>query len=102
METENYEDFEDDGIEIKHAVVPDVIRPNPQAGSDDPVLWVVYTRSERQEVEGRTAAVALAKEWTAEDGVTAMVESEDGRVKMQFKSGSLVDYVLETRKGRKA
>ncbi|MCA9527869.1 MAG: hypothetical protein KC549_16395 [Myxococcales bacterium] len=100
METEQFEQFDD--MDVKPTIVPDITRPNPQAGANEDLAWVVYTRSEREEVQGRSAAITLAKEWTADEALTVMVESVDGRVKMQFKSGSLVDYVLETRKGRKA
>ena len=43
-----------------------------------------------------------AKEISIETGQSVLVERTDGRVKMNFRDGALIDYVLETRKGRRA
>lgn len=60
------------------------------------------TRLEEREIEGRTIAVTTAKEWSIESGQSVLVERVDGKVKMNFSGGDLVDYVYETRKGRSA
>lgn len=88
--------------EVKKTEIPTITRPNPDAEDRSEMLYQVYTRVETREIIGRDEAVATAKEWTEEEPVSVTVESDDGRVKMQFHSGSLVDYVFETRKGRSA
>lgn len=64
-------------------------------------LYRVVTRSEEKVVDGRIEAVDDAKAISKETGQNVLVEREDGRVKMNFREGALVDYVLETRKGRR-
>ena len=54
------------------------------------------------EVEGRMEAIAQAKEVSARTWRPVGLEREDGRVKMNFRDGALVDYVFEPRKGRRA
>lgn len=88
--------------EVKKTVIPTIIKPNPQADDQSQKLFIVSTRMETREIIGRDEAVVAAKTWTVEEPVTVSVERDDGRVKMQFKGGNLVDYVFETRKGRKA
>ena len=46
-------------------------------------------------VEGRTAAVARAKQLSARTWATIVLESVDGRVKMQFQRGALLSYRRE-------
>lgn len=58
------------------------------------------TRIEEREITGRTDAVSTAKEWSLESGQSVVVERTDGKVKMSFRDGGLVDYIYETRKGR--
>ena len=64
-------------------------------------LYRVVTRSEEKVIDGRIEAVEDAKAISKETGQNVLVEREDGRVKMNFREGALVDYVLETRKGRR-
>ncbi|MEZ4464921.1 MAG: hypothetical protein R3F43_10585 [bacterium] len=61
---------------------------------------MVYTRSEREEIQGRSAAITLAKEWTADEALTVMVESVDGRVKMQFRAAA--SWTTSSRRARAA
>ena len=68
----------------------------------EPTTYRVSTRSEDEVIDGRIEAVTKAKEISVETGQSVLVERTDGRVKMNFRDGSLVDYVLETRKGRRA
>ena len=63
--------------------------------------YILTTRDGDQHIEDRDEAIRLAKEATLDNLQAASLEREDGRVKMQFRQGSLVDYVYETRKGRK-
>ena len=64
-------------------------------------LYRLVTRAEEKVVDGRIEAVDEAKAISKESGQNVLVEREDGRVKMNFRDGALVDYVLETRKGRR-
>lgn len=91
-----------DNAVVKPTIIPTIIKPNPQAEDQESELFLVFTREETEEHIGRLTAVTRAKEWTTAESVSVMVERHDGQVKMQFRAGSLVDYVLETRKGRKA
>lgn len=88
--------------EVKKTEIPTIIKPNPQADDQSDKLFIVSSRVETREIVGRDEAVAAAKAWTLEEPVSISVERDDGRVKMQFRGGALVDYVFETRKGRKA
>lgn len=75
-------------------------------GEDDipaePTTFRVSNRLEEKVIDGRLEAVAAAKEWSIETGQSIVVERTDGRIQMGFRDGALVDYVLETRKGRRA
>lgn len=64
-------------------------------------IYRVVTRTEEKTIDGRIEAVDEAKAMSKESGQNVLVEREDGRVKMNFRDGALVDYVLETRKGRR-
>ena len=64
-------------------------------------IYRVVTRAEEKTIDGRIEAVDEAKAISKESGQNVLVEREDGRVKMNFRDGALVDYVLETRKGRR-
>jgi len=68
----------------------------------EPTTFNVSNRIEEKVIDGRLEAVAHAKEWSVESGQSISVERTDGRVQMSFRDGALVDYVLETRKGRKS
>ena len=85
--TENYENNEVIGDEEEMEV--------------ETTLYRVVTRSEEKVIDGRIEAVEDAKAISKETGQNVLVEREDGRVKMNFREGALVDYVLETRKGRR-
>ena len=86
--------------------------PATDAGQDDdwdeddipvePTTFNVSNRVEEKVIDGRLEAVAAAKEWSIESGQSIVVERTDGRVQMSFRDGALVDYVLETRKGRRS
>ena len=65
-------------------------------------LYRVVVREDEQVIDGRIEAVEKAKEISIETGQSVLVERTDGRVKMNFRDGALIDYVLETRKGRRA
>ena len=65
-------------------------------------LYRVVVREDEQVIDGRIEAVDKAKEISIETGQSVLVERTDGRVKMNFRDGALIDYVLETRKGRRA
>ena len=67
----------------------------------EPTTFKVGNRVEEKVIDGRLEAVAAAKEWSVESGQSIVVERTDGRVQMSFRDGALVDYVLETRKGRR-
>ena len=72
-------------------------------GMDTPELAIEpILQIEEKVIEGRKEAVTVAKNWSLDGGQAVMVEREDGRVKMSFRDGELVDYVFETRKGRRA
>ena len=66
------------------------------------MVFFVTTKVEKRDYTLRTEAVLAAKSWSNEEHASVSVEREDGRVKMTFRDGGLVDYVFETRKGRKA
>ena len=68
----------------------------------EPTAFRLATRTEERIVDGRIEAANAAKAWSKESGQSILVEREDGRVKMNFRDGALVDYVFETRKGRRA
>ena len=68
----------------------------------EPTAFRLATRTEERIVDGRIEAAEAAKAWSKESGQSILVEREDGRVKMNFRDGALVDYVFETRKGRRA
>ena len=68
----------------------------------EPTTYRVVTRTDEQVIDGRIEAVETAKSISNEGGQSVLVERTDGRVKMNFRDGSLVDYVIETRKGRTA
>ena len=68
----------------------------------EPTTFNVSNRAEEKVIDGRLEAVAAAKEWSIESGQSIVVERTDGRVQMSFRDGALVDYVLETRKGRRS
>ncbi|MBV70901.1 MAG: hypothetical protein CMH52_06075 [Myxococcales bacterium] len=67
----------------------------------EPTTYKVGNRVDEKVIDGRLEAVAAAKEWSVESGQSIVVERTDGRVQMSFRDGALVDYVLETRKGRR-
>ncbi|MCA9538248.1 MAG: hypothetical protein KC620_05140 [Myxococcales bacterium] len=68
---------------------------------DDHILtYLVSNKLEERTIEGREEAIALAKDWSTEDHTSITVERTDGRVKMTFREGDLIDFVYETRKGR--
>jgi hypothetical protein len=62
--------------------------------------YLVITRDEERTIDSRAEAVALAKSITAGADISVTVEREDGRERMQFRQGSLVDFVYEIRAGR--
>lgn len=64
--------------------------------------YVLTTRVDERHITGRDDAVETAKSWSLESGQSVLVERTDGRVKMNFRDGGLIDYVYETRKGRSA
>ena len=64
-------------------------------------LYRVVVREDEQVIDGRIEAVEKAKEISIETGESVPVERADGRVD-EFRDGALIDYVLETRKGRRA
>ena len=79
----------------------DVIHDDDEEMEVETTLYRVVTRSEEKVIDGRIEAVEDAKAISKETGQNVLVEREDGRVKMNFREGALVDYVLETRKGRR-
>jgi len=62
--------------------------------------YMLTTRIEEKTIVGRDDAVETAKAWSLQSGQSVLVERTDGKVKMSFRDGGLVDYVYETRKGR--
>ena len=60
------------------------------------MTFLVGTGKETEEVVGRTAAISVAKEMSAKTWRPIGLESEDGRVKMQFQRGSLQTYRFDT------
>lgn len=75
----------------------------PAAPTSPPnITYRLSTRLEERLVVGRDEAVGEAKSWSTESGQSVVVERVDGRVRMSFRDGGLVDYVYETRKGRSA
>jgi hypothetical protein len=60
------------------------------------LTYVIRSEQSAETVEGRTAAVAQAKELSARTWRAIGVESEDGRVKMLFQRGVLQTYRLDT------
>jgi hypothetical protein len=62
-----------------------------------------YTIKDGQEsvaVDGREAAITQAKEMSGRTWRTIGLERSDGRVRMQFRRGSLESYRFETRDRR--
>ena len=57
-------------------------------------LYRVVVREDEQVIDGRIEAVEKAKEISIETGQSVLVERTDGRVKMNFRDGALIDYVL--------
>ena len=57
---------------------------------------MIRSEQSTETVTGRTAAVEQAKQISARTWRTIGVESEDGRVKMQFQRGALQSYRLDT------
>ncbi len=64
-------------------------------------VFTVSTRVEEQACDSRIEAVQLAKDWSLDDQ-QVNVERDDGQVHMTFRDGSLVEYVFETRPGRRS
>ena len=79
----------------------EVVMDDDEEMEVETTLYRVVTRSEEKVIDGRIEAVEDAKAISKETGQNVLVEREDGRVKMNFREGALVDYVLETRKGRR-
>ncbi|MCA9547097.1 MAG: hypothetical protein KC613_22000, partial [Myxococcales bacterium] len=65
---------------------------------DRSFAYILTTRDGEERIDDRDDAIRMAKEATLDNMQSATVEREDGRVKMQFRQGGLVDYVYETRK----
>lgn len=61
----------------------------------------VEVAGETQDFGERADAVSFAKSATDGNERTAFLVRSDERLRMQFREGSLFDYVLETRKGRR-
>ncbi|MCA9539211.1 MAG: hypothetical protein KC620_10020 [Myxococcales bacterium] len=76
------------------------VHENPE-GADNPHTFTLTTRGDEREVIGRFEAVAEAKDWSENCGQQVALERDDGRVRMSFRDGDLIDYVFETRKGRR-
>lgn len=91
------DDVDDDDEDLDGTADSAVTDEKPKAAKVH--NYIVSTRTDREIIHGRQAAVNQAKEMTV-DGASVQVEREDGRVRMQFRDGSLVEYVYETRKGR--
>lgn len=66
------------------------------------IFHVSTSQSDPETVDSRTEAVELARSMSLDYPGSVVIEREDGKVKMTFREGGLVDYVFETRKGRKA
>lgn len=74
--------------------------PKSPAARNASFSYIVISRDEETPIESRAEAVALAKSLTATADISVTVEREDGRERMQFRQGSLVDFVYEIRTGR--
>lgn len=74
--------------------------PKSPAARNASFSYIVFNRDEETPIESRAEAVALAKSLTAGADISVTVEREDGRERMQFRQGSLVDFVYEIRTGR--
>lgn len=74
--------------------------PKSPAARNAQFSYIVFSRDEETPIESRAEAVALAKSLTATTDISVTVEREDGRERMQFRQGSLVDFVYEIRTGR--
>jgi len=70
--------------------------------SDSKRGYIISNKLEERTIEDRDEAIATAKTWSNEEHMPVSVERIDGRVKMTFRDGGLIDYVYETRKGRTA
>lgn len=98
---------EENGQNEELTATEEYVENNEVIGDDEEemevetTLYRVVTRSEEKVIDGRIEAVEDAKAISKETGQNVLVEREDGRVKMNFREGALVDYVLETRKGRR-
>lgn len=67
----------------------------------EPTLsYLVISRDEQTTLESRAEAVALAKQLTLDNDTSVTVERTDNRERMQFRQGSLIDFVYEIRTGR--
>ncbi len=64
--------------------------------------YLLSNKLEERRIDDRDEAITTAKTWSAEEHMPVSVERTDGRVKMTFRDGGLIDYVYETRKGRTA
>lgn len=69
---------------------------DPIEQDQERMTFVVRTGNTTEEVVGRTAAIGVAKEMSAKTWRPIGLESEDGRVKMQFQRGSLQTYRFDT------
>lgn len=58
-------------------------------------------QDEPETVESRTEAVELARAMSLDQSRSVIVERDDGRVKMVFREGGLIEYAYETRAGRR-
>ncbi len=70
--------------------------------SDTKPGYIVSNKLEERTIQDRDEAISTAKTWSSEEHMPVSVERADGRVKMTFRDGGLIDYVYETRKGRTA
>ena len=87
--------------EFEEGAVADPVVDDEEEMEVETTIYRVVTRTEEKTIDGRIEAVDEAKAISKESGQNVLVEREDGRVKMNFRDGALVDYVLETRKGRR-
>ena len=91
---------EENGQNEELTATEEYVENNEVIGDDEEemevetTLYRVVTRSEEKVIDGRIEAVEDAKAISKETGQNVLVEREDGRVKMNFREGALVDYVL--------
>jgi hypothetical protein len=66
-----------------------------QTASEQGPSYTVSTRDESRTVQGREAAMEVAKNLSQERRGGVEVESQDGRIRIRFSSGQIESYTFD-------